>query len=238
MLLLFALPSCCARRASTGLTPDQDYCGPIVPASGGASASRVSGLDCGGLQSPAILFDGGRYKMWFTCGDSIAFSSSTDGDHWSSPVTITLINVPRRARLAAVFAPTVIKVGNANLMWFTARDSTDTLRIELAGSNNDIAWFFVGQPTASNQADTLFKQARDPFVLFENGIFTMWFVNERPPHALMRSTSTNATFWTTPLPSLVPLAGWEAGGVGSPTILETGGQFHLWYQGWNANRSV
>jgi hypothetical protein len=237
LLLVVLLPAGCARKASTGLAAPEDYCGPVEPTGGAAATvSRIAGLACGGIGSPAVLADHGRYKMWFTCGDSIAYSASVDGDHWTPAVGIRLLGYPTGSRPVAVSGPSVLKIRDLSFMWYTARDAADTLRIHLAVSVNDTAWFFVRR--TPSPGDSLFSRARDPFVLYDGARFTMWFVSERARRGLWWATSTNGTFWTLPVETLAPLAPWESGGLGSPTVLFAGGQYHLWYQGWNADRSV
>ena len=76
----------------------------------------------------------------------------------------------------------------------------------------------------------------DPFVLYENGLYRMWF-SWRPKLSIAYCESSDGIHWSTPTIALPPSSsGWEDQ-VNRPVVVRTAEGYHMWYTGQTDSRS-
>lgn len=240
LLALLLLPTGCAKKAATGLAPDQDYCEPVVRPGDGypAATAPVTGLACGSVASPSILREGSVLRMWYACGTEVRLASSVDGDRWTDDGVAVFNSIPRWAEMGWFLAPSVtsrrVVQGATTVtqyhMWFTAVDVSGIPSVGHAVSTDRLNW--------SVDADSVLSFVHDAFLTWDGSRFVGWVAAAFRPYSLYRVTSLDGRRITQVLETLRPLNEWEAGGITSPTILQAGDQYHLWYGGWNADRTA
>lgn len=122
--------------------------------------------------------------------------------------------------------------------WFNNMEENGYFNLFKSSSDNGINWT---TPTKLifdkvNDWDLLGKTA--PTVLFENGIFKIWYSNLGLYKGITNwkigyATSGDGINWNKyPEPVLISDQDWEgAGGVGNPFVLFEDGLYHIWYHG-------
>jgi predicted GH43/DUF377 family glycosyl hydrolase len=228
----------CSKSTSTQPNAPEDFCGRVEPGPSEpvvASSPVVSGLSCVYLKAPALLQDGAEYKMWFGCNGGIALAGSPDGEHWSDRGAATFPT--HRWLEGGVFAPTVLRTTSGYRMWLTAFDLGDTSRILGFQSTDGLNWTFLVPAIVQSPADSIvFQFGSDPSVDLHDGRYTMWTGVEGRHGIIIRMTSSDGVRWSSELRLVMaPGQDWEKGGIGAPTVIRHGGQFHMWYDAWNAD---
>jgi len=147
----------------------------------------------------------GVYKMWWTGGslstgvyDHIFHASSNDGSNWSEPQDIM---APTPLELTA--DPSVVKVENTYYMYFTGTyDNGINNDIYLATSTDGIHWTKYPsdtnpQPVITRHPPTMGEYgAGQPSVLFLNGQFVVYYLDQTLPDGLYRVVSDDGiTFY-------------------------------------------
>jgi uncharacterized repeat protein (TIGR01451 family) len=96
---------------------------------------------------PAVIKDGGVYKMWYHGCDlnytkcSIGYATSPDGKVWTKYAGNPVITGTVEAYDAILVFPTVVKNGNTYYMWYTGNDSNFNYSgVYLATSEDGIHW--------------------------------------------------------------------------------------------------
>jgi uncharacterized repeat protein (TIGR01451 family) len=78
-----------------------------------------------------------------------------------------------------------------------------------------------------------------PVVLLQDGIYMMWYTGDdgSSPSQIGLATSPDGINWTRhgSNPVLSPSAGWETNGVRVGSVISHGGQYHMWYHGYDSN---
>jgi predicted GH43/DUF377 family glycosyl hydrolase len=113
--------------------------------------------------------------------------------------------------------------------------------IHRATSNDGKTWTRVGGkalfPPSSTGGDWNDEQVADPSVIFENGIYKMWFSGyDGSMWKIGYATSTDGAYWTNatgnPIFSNGSSVSWDGGGVKMPWVLKVGSTYHMWYIGY------
>lgn len=167
---------------------------------------------------PAIIKDGGLYKMWYHgCNSnytacSIGYATSPNGVDWTkyanNPV---LIGSADSWDSAILTSPAVIKNGNTYLMWYTGLGP----EIGLATSPDGIQWTnYPGNPVISESWDG--RKVAQSNVLLEDSIYKMWFRagQQQDDRAIGYAESSDGVTWTMheDNPVLIPSSPTQWGG--------------------------
>lgn len=136
---------------------------------------------------------------------------------------------------AGVSDPAVIYAGGNYKMYYSGTDNNGDSAIGLATSPDGIAWTKVGK-LFSNLTSCSENGARAGTVLFDGGVYKMWFQGRGADGAwrVCYATSPNGMTWTgnaTPVLSRGASGAWDSAWVRNPTVLLDGSAYHLWYTG-------
>lgn len=190
------------------------------------------------ILTPTLLREGGRWRMWFSATDFAAGqglhtlheSTSSDGIHWSPP---------SQALLSNVYAPTVLKVGNAYQMWFTNVARSPWV-IGHASSDDGRTWRETATPALTIDQPWEAGRLFYPTVLRQDGVYLMWYgsywKDARPEQktALGFAVSPDGIKWCkhpeNPVFRPEPKHDWESHYVTSESILRLpDGTWRMWY---------
>ncbi len=138
---------------------------------------------------------------------------------------------------ASIGEPAVVKDGaNSYKLWYSGSGNDGVFRIGYATSNDGTSWIknstFVlptGAPGAWDAAGVA-----SPAVVKDGSTYKMWYMGEASDGivAIGYATSGNGTSWNkTATPVLTGGAGFEAEGVGSPSVILDGATWKMWYTG-------
>lgn len=220
--------------------PDLTRQGLVLPMGTGNAA------DAWQVGYPSVLVDHGVYKMWYfevqpsPWYAQIAYATSVDGVAWTKHGAVLSPTLPQEFNDVAY--PTVALVNGMYWMWYDGWDSV-TYRIFAATSPDGITWTKHGVvldvgPAGSQDSASLGY----PFVLFDHGVFDMWYTgltSFSPPDnaAIMFATSTDGLNWTKAGVVLTPGA---AGSVDSYNVqtsgvVRVGSTFVMIYTGIDGN---
>ncbi len=136
---------------------------------------------------------------------------------------------------AGVSDPAVIYAGGNYKMYYSGTDNNGDSAIGLATSPDGIAWTKVGK-LFSNLTTCSENGARAGTVLFDGGVYKMWFQGRGADGAwsVCYATSPNGMTWTgnaTPVLSRGASGAWDSAWVRNPTVLLDGSAYHMWYTG-------
>ena len=164
-----------------------------------------------GDESTGTLFDafvreqGGRLRMDVSWRPekALAVSFSDDGIHWRKPV-ITLACDPSSGWEEHVNRNCVLPdpAGSGYLMWYTGQVWTGDQgrsRIGIARSEDGISFHrFRKAPVLSPEADFERESVMNPFVLYEDGLYRMWYAagETYEPNAICYAESPDGINWT------------------------------------------
>lgn len=131
----------------------------------------------GNLYAPEILVEDGTYKLWYGAQsssghDSIHFATSADGIHWNKYGVVIPTSI-----YSHVNDPSVVKVNDTYYMYYSVAPEDEMDQIWCATSLDCIFWTIKGPvilPAAAQTEWDSLKVGR-PSVLFQDGIFKMWF---------------------------------------------------------------
>lgn len=214
---------------------------------------------------PYVLKEDGMYKMWFGANKSgkhqqIWLATSSDGTRWDiHPRPVILVGKKGRWDAGDIETPTVVKVSDVYHLWYCGRAvseesetwSPDTAyKIGHATSKDGVNW--VKDP--KNPVIGLGKKAKnewnwgtaaEPTVIYEDGIFKMWYVGVNilggKTHLHVGyATSPDGSNWTNypknpviasePAPKSIDYNGYF-----SPFVLKDGNRYIIFYinDSWN-----
>lgn len=146
------------------------------------------------IESPAVLYDNGVYKMWYTGVPydwriRIGYATSPDGINWTKYPNNPVLNIgsPGSWDDFWVAVPAVIKRGNRFEMWYSALSEADaatgrydTIRIGYATSLDGINWSKYPNPVLTTLTPP-YNPAVDssgpwaPDVVFDGTNYRMWY---------------------------------------------------------------
>ena len=130
----------------------------------------------GNVYAPDILIEEGKYRMWYggqgkDGHDRIHYAESTDGRNWTKHGIVF-----DDATANHVNDPSVIRVGDRYLMYYTVAGSGVTDRIDVAESQDGRIWKRLAtalKPGEAHSWDSLLVGR--PSVLFDEGQYKMWY---------------------------------------------------------------
>jgi beta-1,2-mannobiose phosphorylase / 1,2-beta-oligomannan phosphorylase len=164
-----------------------------------------------------VIPEGDRLRMWFSWRDlrSIAYCESRDGVHWTAPRTCLEPDATIAWEKDDVHRPHVLQVGDTWYLWYSAENrETDRTQIGLATSRDGVHWERNGnEPVLSPGGGWEKANVMCPHVVFENGIFKMWYSGGEmyEPDAIGYAESDDGIHWRREAtnPVIRPQGGWE-----------------------------
>ena len=204
-----------------------------------------------GDRSTGTMFDAfvreqnGRLRMDVSWRprESLAVTFSDDGIHWSEPV-ITLGPDKGSGWEQIVNRNCVLPdpAGNGWLMWYTGQvwdGGHGKSRIGIAQSGDGIHFERIRkEPVLSPEADFEKESVMNPFVMFENGKFRMWYAagETYEPNVIGCAESDDGVNWTkypgNPVFSANPGKEYEQERIGAVDIVRDGGGYLMFYIGY------
>ncbi len=189
---------------------------------------------------PFVMFDEGKYKMWFLSVDrntgntSIKYSESEDGIKWDTPV-ISL--EPTEAwEIQHLAHPHVIKVGSIYKLYYNGL-SGSTWSIGNATSVDGIKW----QKNSNNpilspdisESPTL----GGPYVTYNNSKYHLYYHSKNPSKNIKVAESPDGINWSNKeiLINTSP-AGFDNVAIISPSLVRNSNEIRLYYAGFNGSR--
>lgn len=160
----------------------------------------------GGIRSAHVVKEN-VYKMWYSADElygeetsRIGYATSSTGTSWAKIPSNPIVEPVAGSWMAhSVDDPTVVKVLDTYHMWFSGTAELDGPRaIGHATSRDGINWTVDPEPVFSGYQDWDRYSVYDPYVIYENGLFEMWFVGkgkEKGLTAIGRAFSDNGTAW-------------------------------------------
>ncbi len=84
-----------------------------------------------------------------------------------------------------------------------------------------------------------YSQVRDPYVIYEDGLFKMWYtgIDNSGVSSICYATSTTGTSWKKYASNPVisePGSGWGASGIGDPCVVKIDGKYYMYLSGLNS----
>jgi predicted GH43/DUF377 family glycosyl hydrolase len=213
-------------------------------------ANLVGDWDGGGIRYPAVITDGGTYKMWYVGTDlygvgRIGYATSPDGVTWTKSISNPVLDVGAQGEWDAeqLESPFVIKESPASYkMWYSGHDADGIWHIGYATSSDGINW--VKHPSNpvldSGQDNWNNVYVHGPSILYEDSLYKMWLHTvgddgSGPTPYMAYATSTNGITWTlaitNPLFSRDPAHYWESDWVWGASVLHGGSDYQMWYSG-------
>jgi len=176
------------------------------------------------LSSASMILDDGKFKAWYTAGDtagmlpdSIGYATSSDGVTWSkyekNPVLTGATEFP------FVSSVSVVKVGSQYFMYYK-EDYLGAPLILLATSDDGISWNKCPFPTIEGKP---FK-GMTPDVVFLDGKWSMWYGAGRQ---IRHAISLDGKAWTTTSTSLRIPGEYDV--TFAPAVVVAGGVYSMWF---------
>jgi predicted GH43/DUF377 family glycosyl hydrolase len=200
----------------------------------------VLGGNLGTCFDLSILFEYGTYRMWFSWRpkESIAFTESSDGFHWSPP-QIVLSPSTTFEWETRVNRPCILFHANQYHMWYTGQ-SQKRSSIGYATSPDGISWTkYQSIPVIIGDQHWEKRTVMCPSVLWDdsNQQFRMWYSGggQYEPVAIGHATSPDGIHWEkSAKPILTPLknAIWEYERVTACHVFQLQGWFIMFYIGF------
>ncbi|MEO8351145.1 MAG: exo-alpha-sialidase [Chthoniobacteraceae bacterium] len=130
-----------------------------------------------------------------------------------------------------VYAPDILRFGNAYYMWFGGQGQDGHDRIHLTVSSDGLEWEQRGVVLEDPSAN----HCNDPSVVNANGVLFMFYTRAASgvTDEVAVATSTDGEHWRlrgTALAAGQPGA-WNSLSVGRPSVLFSDGLFRMWYDG-------
>ncbi|GEM_PF-3087554 len=127
----------------------------------------------GNVYSSEVILENGKYRMWYggqgqDGHDRIHYAESDNGFEWIKK-GVVLDN----GNSNHVNDPSIVKVNGIYYMYYTDAPATELDHINLATSNDGINWQKRG--VVSDNSDSWDKYLGRPMVIYDNGIFKMWY---------------------------------------------------------------
>jgi len=199
---------------------------------------RPGRFDANHVHAPAVVRDGGRYRMWYSGSDAeknefhrIGYAESRDGFRWERLDEPVLIPADPAGYYTT---PAVLREATGDLrredglfkMWFTGNNHMCDLH--LAISPDGIRWDLV-------TPDPLGFPCYCPTVVFDEGVYKMWFTlaDESGDMAIHYATSSDGLAWTPHGLALRPDRPWERRHVLYPFVLKRDRTYELYYTSYD-----
>ena len=210
---------------------------PVLEAGPGGS------WDESGVIAPEVHLSGNAYIMWYTgISEStyqIGFATSNDGFTWKKNPgnPVLAVGEPGSWDELKVWAPTVIHRSSIWEMWYVGYSEVNGSQIGYATSQDGVNWVkYWGNPVFSPSFFDEWETSGliSPHVLFENGLYHMWYSND-PQGYIGYAASSDGIHWERypENPIIEPSGGDDENcsyvNYVSPAILHLD-VYHMWYQ--------
>lgn len=207
--------------------------------------------DDSNVSAAKVIFDGAAYRMWYTANGAneskyrIGYASSPDGINWTRYYTPVLTQGTGFVWDAkGVSAPTVLYRDGLWRMWYVGYgqapdDDVQHFSIGYATSADGLSWTKspnnpVLEPSAVGADDI---DVVSPNVLFKDGVYHMWYAGRGENNQIFYATSADGVQWTkdpnNPVLRLGVDLAWDNGEIAAPSVIWTGSQYDMWYQGYS-----
>lgn len=193
------------------------------------------------VTNPAILIEGGLYKMWYHgCSGacSIGYATSSDGMSWTKKGEVLLPSLIAEGN--QIQYPSVLRVGDQYWMWYNGWDGANWT-VLAATSPDGTNWTKRGVVLATGPlgGDDAYATLI-PHVLFEGGIFRMYYTGFPGPQPaitkIMLAASTDGLNWTrmgVVLSNGAPGSS-DSNGLEAPAVAKVGASYEMVYRGQNS----
>lgn len=126
----------------------------------------------GNVYAAFVMKENETYKMWYggqgaDGHDRIHYAESSDGLNWTKRGIVL-----DRGNSNHVNDPSILRIGTTYYMYYTNSPTTKLDEIHLATSNDGISWQEHGSIFSQGSWD---KYAGRPSVIYDEGIFKMWY---------------------------------------------------------------
>jgi len=196
--------------------------------------------DGGEVISVSPLREGEIYRMWYSADNGselsgIGLATSVDRIHWTkSPFNPVLSNGPDAYDSGYVFAPCVLRDSEGYKMWYVGSDPEGVWTVCLATSVDGTSWTKHPQnpvlTPGPGWCDA--RNAGDPWVIFDDGLYKMWYTALNRTYLIAYATSRDGVHWTKVGPVLEPsMEGPDSSSVRGPCVLRTAEGYEMWYRG-------
>jgi predicted GH43/DUF377 family glycosyl hydrolase len=208
------------------------------------SKGAAEGWDQSAVFSPAVLREGGAFKMWYTGVNGrtygIGHASSADGETWAKHAQNPLLRPgePGDWDSAAVGYPAVLTSGSIYAMWYSGYDGR-RWQIGFAISNDGVSWTkYPGNPVLEVGTGDAWDRngVAGCSVLLAGGQYTLWYSGrDGNTWRVGRATSFDGLTWTkhpAPVIDVGPEGEWDGRHVLAGCVLQgASGVFQQWYVG-------
>jgi predicted GH43/DUF377 family glycosyl hydrolase len=225
-------------------------------------SGSTSFWDKEGIIGVFVMEDVGRLRMWYGGGGEgdpvkIGHATSQDGIDWTKRgANPALEGGPSGSwDENRAWDPFVLENLGEYMMWYSSETSNS---IGYANSSDGVTWNkYPANPVLSPGAPGSWESVNvmNPSVLYENGIYRMWYYgNSGPGTGLIGyATSTDGITWDRPVVGLISFGGntdnnivldqgspgdFDAGGVYAPHVMKDGNLYKMWYTGWNGRGEI
>ncbi|MSQ14921.1 MAG: hypothetical protein EXR50_03555 [Dehalococcoidia bacterium] len=201
------------------------------------------------IHAPSVLKVNGGHMMWYDgttgsdpyAGWSIGAASSRNGRAWTKDAANPVLTPGAQGEWdgVSVHDPRVLRDNKEYWMWYSGFDGK-IWRIGLAISPDGVNWqksasnpiMDGGSPGSWDEAGAAYSS-----VIYIQDTFYMWYqgLDSKGVWRIGRATSRNGINWTKDErnPVLIPggTGAWDEEKVLAPSVLYSGGSYHLWYTG-------
>lgn len=196
-----------------------------------------------------ILFDGAKYRMWYTgynptlnAPPAIGYAISSDGLSWTKYANNPILKpIPGGFEDEGVYEPVVIYDGIRFRMWYDGTSqSQSSFATGYATSSDGINWtryvanpVLKGGPAGSWDAQGGFPST----VHFDGTGFKMWYTgSDGRTLRFGYATSTDGINWSkyanNPILDIGPPGAWDTNYIFLPDVMFDGSNYQMWYEGF------
>lgn len=196
--------------------------------------------------TPDVFYDSNTdlYHLWFT---SLSYNASvfcvsealsTDGRNWFLNARNPVLRPTGGAfDQAGIIYPCVVKEPQGYKMYYSG--NWGRLEIGVATSSDGLTWTkYQSTPIIQGGGPGTWNYTlRDPSVIFDEGIYKMWFEGRNGyPSSIGYATSLDGFTWSlhagNPILGPGTPGGFEEMGVGEPCVIKVGTVYHMIYTGY------
>jgi predicted GH43/DUF377 family glycosyl hydrolase len=211
-----------------------------------SSKNPVVGPGIGPCFDVSVLFDQGRYRMWFSwrAKKAIALVESSDGETWNMPPKIVIAAPsPLRRKLFLsechdVSRPCVIFHKGQYHLWYCIH--AKTISIAYAVSNDGVSWKHLNKAALLPELPWEKDALMGPCVIYDEQerVFKMWYSGggQYEPDAIGYATSIDGVAWkkhpSNPIFIGDPSAPWEKDRAVGMHVMQSEGYYLGFYIGF------
>lgn len=207
-----------------------------------AMAVSVSPAYGGDFPDPSIMSDNGRYWAYSTGTNvmNLRVMSSSDMTTWSEP-TDPLPTLPRWASKGMTWAPSVIRIGNNYVMYYTTHSISLNKQCISVATSVTPQGPFTDMSSGPLVCQTSLGGSIDPHVYrAPNGNMYLYWKSDGSAVGQVssiwgRQLATNGLSfkysWQSPTKLLSATSTWQNRNVESPSVTYYGGKYYLFYSG-------